>query len=920
MLEYSSATGRAQASQVGADAVKHSDNGQPSDASTNPSILRHAIDSVVETVWGGKQSTARNVVEEGLTEFTTAVPLFMGGARAYALTAALYGLNQTKCGDATGNQIEDFALGAAKGLASKTTFDYIGAKTNWNFALKGVVMGASSRAWDVGLTRQTYVGADGNTDVFGGLEKVATTSLNPIALGTDVATFGVAHAASKALGARLSASPMLSSVFTGSTFGFTSGALSEIQREHQSNEGFDFGKVLASAGEQSVIMGGASAAGFKLTAAAHLPQVVRSASASNETTRTQSAPYAVPTDGLNAVKERAQAIWSALGQKVGTAGDIFAGRELGLALASGDVHAADGEVARSIGTATTASEPIADTPLAQRLRRLLVPDHASLIAMDRPDSAVANSAQSTPREKMNDLLDIVADPQGRDLQMAHKFALQLFAQHPELEQSARAAVDRFTAAGAENADIVERLVRVGFKPEHPNLGNLTDNQRDRLDHFLHLGRKLHSGPDFLATRERLFEMLRSGALPDQVVQRLHEQSRNSLLVSTLDEFFGTDYLNSLPLSERQADRLQEFKALQEDQWRQKTENGPSPEVLQARRIHEQKENFISMLKETNFSKVDKDWPGIISDMFKIGSKDRWPPLEPTVVEGVLNNVNTLLTASRAEPDQVRAQILESTALQMVRQAAEPKLTNQSAHPTCTMGSLEYYFWKMFPDEASRLITETVLNNGRFQTTDGTVIKLAKSAIRPEDDSLRVQAPFEYNKYPPRSYASQLFQMITPNIYWQRQPAAPNGFGVPVGSLRYKMTDRGDRLMYEHAGRRLVVSTGPAISTATMLQDVGEQIGGTRTVPNVIEWGTRFKTPDSFARKILSYDGEPVIIAIDHDTWQDRSIPAQNTSHAITIDGVTRNPGLGLYHNTWGEYYDHPVTLGQIYDSLPQQHP
>ncbi len=127
-------------------------------------------------------------------------------------------------------------------------------------------------------------------------------------------------------------------------------------------------------------------------------------------------------------------------------------------------------------------------------------------------------------------------------------------------------------------------------------------------------------------------------------------------------------------------------------------------------------------------------------------------------------------------------------------------------------------------------------------------------------------------------------------------------------------------MYEHAGRRLVVSRDPSVSTATILQDVGEQIGGTRTVPNVIEWGTRFKTPDSFARKMLSYDGEPVIIAIDNDTWQNRSVPARNTSHAITIDGVTRNPGLGLYHNTWGEYYDHPVTLAQIYESLPQLRP
>ncbi|MGH7784910.1 MAG: hypothetical protein ACREO5_13850, partial [Candidatus Binatia bacterium] len=352
----------------------------------------------------------------------------------------------------------------------------------------------------------------------------------------------------------------------------------------------------------------------------------------------------------------------------------------------------------------------------------------------------------------------------------------------------------------------------------------------------------------------------------------------------LDEYFGADYLNSLPVTEAQATRLAKLQGVQDSAWEAAHRNGPPPEVLQARRIHQLGEDFISMMKRTNLAAVGGDWPSFMRDMFDVKNSSRWPRLDQDTVERTLSNVNSVLAKSQSETDPKRAQILESTALQMMRQAAEPKLTNQSQHPTCTMGSLEYYYWKMFPDEASRVISETLLNNGKFVTADGTGVTLTRSDMTPRPGTLRVQERYEFNQAPPRSYASQLFQMMAPNIYWQRQTATPDGRYAPQGSIRYRMTATGDELVQKAplSLRTRVLSDSPYVSTVNILHDIGEQIGGARTIPNTIEWGTQFKTRNDFIRKVLTFGGEPVIVAIDHENWLDPTKPAVNTSHAITL--------------------------------------
>ena len=308
----------------------------------------------------------------------------------------------------------------------------------------------------------------------------------------------------------------------------------------------------------------------------------------------------------------------------------------------------------------------------------------------------------------------------------------------------------------------------------------------------------------------------------------------------------------------------------------------------------------------------------MQDLFGISKSDRWPPLEAKVVKATYENVEKLLTESTSEPDKARAQILESTALQIIRLANEPRLTSQADHPTCTMGSLEYYYWKKFPDEASRLIAESVLNHGKFVTGDGTTIKLTDTDMKPEAQSLEVPHPFGYEEFPPRSYASQVFQMMAPNIYWQRQTTDLTGRYTPQGSITYRMSKTGDELVKKSWGSHFDrLDDGPYVATAKILEDIGHQIGGPRTVPNVIEWGTQFPTREDFVSAILAFNHEPVIVAIDIDNWNDRTKPAKYTSHAITIDGVAPGISTALYHNTHGRFYDHPVSITKLYEAFPK---
>lgn len=232
-------------------------------------MLQEAVHSAVGLVCPSESQT-RNDVETFASQLIAAVPLFIGGSRGFLATTTLFGFNQAKYDDTTSHQIQDFALGALKGVGTKAMFNHFGAKNNWNLADKGIAMGASSRGMEVGLNRETWFNQAGSFQPFSGLGTTAKSMLHPAALATDVLTFGAAHYGVKfanvlSKGA-MEASPLWRHAVTGTTFGFSSGALGEVHRQLcDPNGDFDPLKIVARGGASAATMTLAGAAGFKLT-------------------------------------------------------------------------------------------------------------------------------------------------------------------------------------------------------------------------------------------------------------------------------------------------------------------------------------------------------------------------------------------------------------------------------------------------------------------------------------------------------------------------------------------------------------------------------------------------------------------------------------------------------------------------------
>ena len=185
--------------------------------------------------------------------------LFMRGRIALASTLISYGLSQAKPTDTASHQAEDFALGAVKGGIMQNLYSRLG-KTELGFAAKGVAMGTSSRTVDLGLTRSTWQdGKDGSLGFAQGLDKIASGALNPSALLSDVAVFGVAHGlsagANSLTAGALERNKFLATTFAGATFGASGGAYSELTRQQTQGEKLDVGKILSSAALHGTVDG-----------------------------------------------------------------------------------------------------------------------------------------------------------------------------------------------------------------------------------------------------------------------------------------------------------------------------------------------------------------------------------------------------------------------------------------------------------------------------------------------------------------------------------------------------------------------------------------------------------------------------------------------------------------------------------------
>ncbi|MBI4533899.1 MAG: hypothetical protein HY711_08110, partial [Candidatus Melainabacteria bacterium] len=183
--------------------------------------------------------------------------LFMRGKLGLAGTVAIYALDQMNPTDGLKTQLADLAMGGAKGGLMKGMFHLMGDKPV-NIAAKGVGLGVTSRVLELGLTRGTYTDLrTGEASLQQGFTNVIRGSLSREALAADVIIFGAAHGlmgkANGLSGKAIERSPLLSTMLTGTTFGMSAGAYTEIQRELATGQGLDLSKIIKSSLIQGAI-------------------------------------------------------------------------------------------------------------------------------------------------------------------------------------------------------------------------------------------------------------------------------------------------------------------------------------------------------------------------------------------------------------------------------------------------------------------------------------------------------------------------------------------------------------------------------------------------------------------------------------------------------------------------------------------
>lgn len=216
-----------------------SQNNQPVDPAKILGAVKH--DEKVADVQDG--------VVKHTADFLKTVPMFMPGKSAFALAAALYGLDEVKLHDKSKNVAIDICLGATKGILDKGAFAFFGSR-DWCVAAQGTAIGATLGLVNQSLTRENYLNEQGHITQksFGnGLAEIAKNTFDPASVAAQSIAFGVSGAAVEtanlATHGLLSRSPLATNLCAGFIFGTAGSAAFEITKEKKDNH-FDLNRII----------------------------------------------------------------------------------------------------------------------------------------------------------------------------------------------------------------------------------------------------------------------------------------------------------------------------------------------------------------------------------------------------------------------------------------------------------------------------------------------------------------------------------------------------------------------------------------------------------------------------------------------------------------------------------------------------
>ncbi len=280
------------------------------------------------------------------------------------------------------------------------------------------------------------------------------------------------------------------------------------------------------------------------------------------------------------------------------------------------------------------------------------------------------------------------------------------------------------------------------------------------------------------------------------------------------------------------------------------------------------------------------------------------------------------------------------ASEALKQALDPTTITQGRYKTCNVTTVEVCMYSRNPSKAMKAITEASLT-GKFTTAaDGAKIDLPRSAFNPATRG--------------RTFASQIFQDLAVNTYWNLATSGPDGKTYKKGDIKYNhegaprvKDDTGQRLTTIAAtGKIIELKKSPTLNT-DLYPEIYRRIAGEKPETLSLKLGLRksdvegvkniesaAKFHETLAELSKKPGGLPVILRIHTSNppfWSDSnegtepgagasSAEVKKTGvvpggwHVVTIHGYDAKTKMVAVDNTWDRASDHLAkkdTAGKI---------
>ncbi len=308
-----------------------------------------------------------------------------------------------------------------------------------------------------------------------------------------------------------------------------------------------------------------------------------------------------------------------------------------------------------------------------------------------------------------------------------------------------------------------------------------------------------------------------------------------------------------------------------------------------------------------------DFQSSVDQFLKVAQRDG---LSADEITRTLDSTSRLLEGRGDQPldAQKRAWLAES----LMHNVANPNRCDQGFHNTCNVTAISKVVMAHDPAKMADIVSSSALN-GCYKASDGAIIKLDANSMQPDSEVAGGQTLD--NK---RNYASQIFDLVAINNYWQRQHP-------PLTYIEGRPTGQGD------TGERLVKSNGayardnqgnelhqPFLDCRAMIT-IGRELG--IKTPFLIAnqsadaaSGMLVGSEKQLGERLQALQGEgrlPAVIFVHSGNKLFTGSYGEGGSggwHVITVDNYDAKTGTVHISNQWGSANDRTVSVNDLYDA------